>query len=173
MASSPRHVLFLCTGNSARSILAELALRRLGEGRFVSHSAGSQPKSAPHAMTLRVLAELGYSDEELAAARSKSWDEFSQPGAPELDFVFTVCGNAAGEVCPVWQGAPVSAHWGVEDPAAFVGPEEEQLAFFRRIYFELEARVKAFVALPLESLDAPALQARVEEIGRAEKLSGP
>lgn len=118
-------------------------------------------------MTLRVLAELGYSGEELAAVRSKSWDEFAKPHGPDLAFVFTVCGNAAGELCPAWPGAPVSAHWGVEDPAAFAGPEDEQRALFRRIYFELEARVKRFVALPLESLDSSALRARVEEIGNA------
>jgi len=131
----PWHVLFLCTGNSARSILAEAILRRLGATRFQAFSAGSHPKGAVHPLALELLRQRGY---ETSGLRSKGWDEFARPGAPALDFVFTVCDDAAGEVCPVWPGQPMTALWGVEDPAAFEGPEEQQRALFRRVYFELE-----------------------------------
>jgi protein-tyrosine-phosphatase len=157
------HVLFLCTGNSARSIMAECALNRWGQGRFRAYSAGSFPKGQVHPMTLRLLRNLNYRTEGL---RSKSWDEFTGPGAPPLDFVFTVCDNAANEVCPVWPGQPMTAHWSVEDPAAFVGPEDKTLRFFKKVHGLLENRIKIFVSLPLASLDRLALQHRLEAIGR-------
>jgi arsenate reductase len=157
------NVLFLCTGNSARSILAEALLNRLGEGRFRAFSAGSHPKGAVHPMALELLHACGY---DTAGLRSKSWDEFAKPGAPPLHFVFTVCDNAAGEACPVWPGQPVTAHWGVRDPAAFEGPEDEQRALFRRVSLELEHRIELFTSLRLEALDRLALQARLDEIGK-------
>jgi protein-tyrosine-phosphatase len=157
-------VLFLCTGNSARSILAEAILNRLGAGRFRAYSAGSHPKGRVHPLALELLRERGY---ETAGLRSKSWDEFAGPGAPALDFVFTVCDDAAGEVCPLWRGQPVTAHWGVTDPAAFAGPEERQRQLFRRVYVELERRIDLFTSLPLESLDRLALQQRLKEIGQS------
>ena len=156
-------VLFLCTGNSARSILAEAALNRLGARRLHAYSAGSQPRGEIHPLALAVLRERGY---DVSGLRSKSWDEFAQPGAPRLDFVFTVCDNAAREVCPVWPGQPMTAHWGVQDPAAFVGSEDQQLRRFRRIYVELERRIELFTSLPIESLDRLSLQARLDEIGK-------
>jgi arsenate reductase len=157
-------VLFLCTGNSARSIFAEAALGRLGSGRFVAHSAGSHPKGEVHPLALAILRERGY---DTTGFRSKSWDEFAGRGAPRrLDFVFTVCDNAAREACPAWPGQPMTAHWGVPDPAAFVGPQDQQLRFFRRIYLELERRIELFTNLPLESLDRLSLRARLDEIGK-------
>jgi arsenate reductase len=163
MADRPFNVLFLCTGNSARSIMAECALRRWGGDTFRAFSAGSQPKGEIHPMTLKVLAKLNY---DITGLRSKSWDAFTAPDAPKLDFVFTVCDNAAAEVCPVWPGQPMTAHWGVEDPAAFVGPEAKAEAYFRRIYGYLESRIKIFVWLPMASLDRLSLQHRLDEIGR-------
>jgi arsenate reductase len=157
------NVLFLCTGNSARSILAEALLNRLGEGHFRASSAGSHPKGAIHPMALELLRGCGY---DTAGLRSKSWDEFAGPGAQPLHFVFTVCDNAAGETCPVWPGQPVTAHWGVRDPAAFEGSEDEQRALFRRVYLELERRIELFTSLRLEALDRLALQARLDEIGK-------
>jgi len=159
------HVLFLCTGNSARSILAEAILGRLGGRRFQVHSAGSHPKGEVHPMALEVLRERDY---DTTPFRSKSWDEFAKPGAPALDFVFTVCDNAAGEACPVWPGQPMTAHWGVEDPAAFEGPEDKQRWVFRRAYLELERRIELFTNLSIESLDRLSLQARLNEIGKTE-----
>jgi arsenate reductase len=156
-------VLFLCTGNSARSVFAEAALGRIGAGRFHAYSAGSHPRGELHPMARAVLRERGY---DTAGFRSKSWDEFARPGAPLLDFVFTVCDAAAGELCPVWPGQPMTAHWGVEDPAAFAGPEEQQRRLFERVYIELERRVELFVSLPFESLDRLTLQARLREIGK-------
>ena len=170
MIERPYNVLFLCTGNSARSIMAECALNRWGQDRFKSFSAGSQPKGQVHPMTLRLLEKLNYRTVEL---RSKSWDEFTAPGAPELDFVFTVCDNAAGEVCPVWPGQPMTAHWGVEDPAVFIGSEEKTFAQFRRIYGYLESRIKIFVSLPLASLDRLSLQQRLREIGQTSDVEQP
>lgn len=164
MSERVYEVLFLCTGNSARSILAEAILDRLGAGRFHAHSAGSQPKGEVHPMALEVLRERGC---ETAGLRSKSWDEFAAPGAPLLDFVFTVCDGAAGETCPVWPGQPMTAHWGVEDPAAFVGSEDEQRWLFRRSYKELERRIELFTSLPVASIDRMGLQARLEEIGKS------
>jgi arsenate reductase len=164
MADRPYRVLFLCTGNSARSIMAECALNRHGRGQFEAHSAGSLPKGRVHPMTLGLLERYNYRTAQL---RSKSWDEFAAPGAPPLDYVFTVCDNAAGEVCPVWPGQPMTAHWGVEDPAAFIGPEDKQFRLFRNVYLQLERRIQLFTSLPLASLDKLALQRRLDEIGKA------
>jgi protein-tyrosine-phosphatase len=158
------NVLFLCTGNSARSILAEAIVNRLGEGRFRGFSAGSHPKGQVHPMAIEVLREHG---DDTKGLRSKSWDEFAKPGAPPLDFVFTVCDNAAGEACPVWPGQPITAHWGLEDPAAFEGPADQQRWLFRRVYRALERRIELLTSLNVESLDRLSLQARLAEIGRS------
>jgi len=165
MTDRTHHVLFLCTGNSARSLFAEAALNRLGAGRFHAHSAGSRPKGQPHPLALEVLRERNY---DTSGFRSKSWDEFAKPGTPALDFVFTVCDHAAAEACPAWPGRPMTAHWGVEDPAAFEGSEDQRLRLFRRIYLELERRIALFTSLPVESLDHLSLQARLDEIGKRE-----
>ncbi len=157
------NVLFLCTGNSARSIMAEVLLNYWGRGRFQAFSAGSHPKGEVHALTLETLSRSQLPTE---GVRSKSWDEFSRPGAPPLDFVFTVCGNAAREKCPYWPGQPLTAHWGVDDPAQVVGTMEEQRRAFNRALRELDARIKLFVNLPFDSLDKLALQERLEGIGR-------
>lgn len=159
----PYNVLFLCTGNSARSVMAEAALNRYSSGRFNAFSAGSQPKGQVHPMANELLRRLNY---DTARFRSKSWDEFAASDSLPLDFVFTVCDNAAGEVCPVWPGQPMTAHWGVEDPAAFVGNEEATLKFFKKIYLELESRIKIFTNLRLEALDRLTLQNRLDAIGR-------
>jgi arsenate reductase len=156
--------LFLCTGNSARSIMAECALNRWGRERFRAFSAGSHPTGAIHPMTLELLHGLGY---EISGLRSKSWDEFARDGTPELDFIVTVCDNAAGEVCPIWPGRPTTAHWGVADPAAFIGSEEATRELFLRIYRELENRIKLLTSLPIEALDRFVLQARLKEIGKS------
>ncbi len=161
------NVLFLCTGNSARSILAEAVLARLGPPRFRSFSAGSQPKQALHPTTLETLSRLGY---ETRGLRSKSWDEFAAPGSPKLDFIFTVCDNAeeaAGEACPIWPGHPVSAHWGVCDPASFRGSPAQTSAFFEKIHDQLAAKIEALVGLDPSSMSARELSARLEEIGRS------
>jgi arsenate reductase len=165
MAVKVYQVLFLCTGNSARSIMAEAILPRWGAGRFRGHSAGSQPRGEVHPLALETLRRHNYSTEGF---RSKSWSEFSAPGAPRLDFVFTVCGNAAKEVCPVWPGQPLTAHWGVDDPAAVEGTDEEKRRAFLRAYVELESRIKLFTALPIEKLDLVALKRHLDEIGRTE-----
>lgn len=162
--SKPKNVLFLCTGNSARSILAEAILNRAGTGRFRAHSAGSQPKAVPHPMALRLLAELGY---ETGFARSKSWDEFAAPGAPQMDLVITVCDGAAGEVCPTWPGHPATAHWGVPDPAAVDGSEAEQRTAFGEAYQRLDQRIGLMLSLPVERLDRPSLVRKLREIGDA------
>lgn len=161
---NPFHVLFLCTGNSARSILGEAIMDRVGGGRFKGFSAGSHPKGAvnPHAIAL--LRTLNHSVEGL---RSKSWDEFAAPGAPEMDFVFTVCDDAAGEICPIWPGQPISAHWGQPDPAAATGSEAEIAAAFADAYRMLNNRLTAFANLPLEGLDRLALKKRLDDMGRA------
>ena len=156
----PCNVLFLCTGNSARSILAEAILNKDGAGRFHAFSAGSFPKGAVHPEALKLLDELGYPTD---GVRSKSWDEFAADGAPPLDFVFTVCDNTAGETCPVWPGQPMTAHWGIEDPAAAV---EHQQQAFRNAYYALRRRIELFLALPMQSIDELSLQARLREIGR-------
>jgi protein-tyrosine-phosphatase len=157
------NVLSLCTGNSARSILAESILNRLGAGRFQAFSAGSHPKGAVHPLALELLAKLGYPTKNL---RSKSWDEFAGWGAPPLDFVFTVCDDAAGEVCPVWPGQPMTAHWGLPDPAAVEGSPAEQHLAFAETYRLLNNRIGIFANLPLKSLDKLSLQKRIDEIGR-------
>ena len=156
------NVLFLCTGNSARSILGEVLLNELGGGRFKAYSAGSHPKGQVHPQTLALLKDEGLSTEGL---RSKSWEEFSAPGAPEMDFVFTVCDDAAGETCPIWPGQPMTAHWGIEDPAGVVGtPVAERAAFVQALRY-MRNRIVAFTALPVASLDRMTLQSRVRAIG--------
>jgi arsenate reductase len=157
------NVLFLCTGNSARSILAESILNRLGAGRFRAFSAGSQPKGQVHPYVIDLLAKLNY---PTAGLRSKSWDEFAAPGAPALDFVFTVCDNAANEVCPIWPGQPMTAHWGLPDPVAVEGTEVERRLAFADAYRMLNNRIGLFANLPLKSLDKLSLQRRLDEIGR-------
>ena len=157
------NVLFLCTGNSARSILAEAILNKEGAGRFRAFSAGSFPKGEVHPAALDLLRELGHPTDEF---RSKSWDEFAAEGAPPLDFIFTVCDNAAGEVCPIWPGKPITAHWGIEDPAAVEG--DGQRAAFWTAYQALQRRIGLFLALPLESIDEMTLSNRLREIGKAE-----
>lgn len=159
------NVLFLCTGNSARSILAEAILNRAGRGRFGAFSAGSQPKGEPHRHALALLESEGY---DTAGLRSKSWSEFAQAGAPKLDFIFTVCDNAAGEACPLWPGKPVSAHWGIADPAAVTGSETEIAQAFKQAYANLKQRIDLFVALPFDTLDKAALAVKLKDIGRAE-----
>jgi arsenate reductase len=164
MNHRPLNVLFLCTGNSARSILAEAMLNALGQGRFSAYSAGSRPAGCVNAFALELLRKNRLPVEGL---RSKSWDEFAQPGAPELDFVFTVCDNAAGEVCPIWPGQPISAHWGVEDPAAVEGDDETKRKAFFHAYNRLHNRIRLFLSLPLAKLDRVALTTRLKEIGRS------
>jgi len=158
------NVLFLCTGNSARSILAEAYLSTAGRGRFVAYSAGSQPTGKVNPFALELIEKNRFSG---AALRSKSWDEFAKPGAPKLDFVFTVCDNAAGEVCPVWPGQPISAHWGIADPAAAGGSEQDKRRAFLRAFTELSARINLFLSLPLDKLDRLVLQKKLDEIGRS------
>ena len=156
------NVLFLCTDNSARSILAEVLIEHWGQGRFNGYSAGSVPRGAVHPLALEELERHHLSTSGL---RSKSWNEFARPGAPVMDFVFTVCDQAAGEVCPVWPGKPVTAHWGVPDPAAVEGTGAEKIRAFRYAYQALETRIKLFTSLRLEALDRLALQRKVEELG--------
>lgn len=165
MSDQPYNVLFLCTGNSARSILAECALNRHGGGKFRAFSAGSQPKGEVHPVTLELLRQFNYQTDGL---RSKSWEEFAHANAdvPKLDFVFTVCDSAAGEVCPIWPGQPMSAHWGIDDPAAFEGAKDKQKQKFKDAYFQLERRIQIFVSLPLHSLNKLTLQNRLDAIGR-------
>ena len=156
------NVLFLCTGNSARSILGEALLNHVGAGRFRAFSAGSTPKGQVHPMSLEVLADAGISIEGL---RSKSWEEFAGPDAPTMDFVFTVCDSAAGEACPIWPGQPTTAHWGIEDPAAVVGPEYRQRAAFEDALRFMRNRIAAFASLPLETIDTIALGSKLRGIG--------
>jgi protein-tyrosine-phosphatase len=156
-------VLFLCTGNSARSIIAEAILNKVGAGKLRAFSAGSQPKGRVHPETLRLLEGLGY---DARAFRSKSWSEFAEPGAPVMDFVFTVCDNAAGEACPLWPGQPMTAHWGVPDPAEAKGNPAEIALAFKDAYRMLHQRIGTFAALPIQSLDRLSLQQRVADIGR-------
>lgn len=169
MSDEPYHVLFLCTGNSARSILAESLVNHWGRGRFVGHSAGSSPKGRVHPIALELLRQMKMPTEGM---RSKSWDEFAKPGAPRLDFVFTVCDNAAGEMCPIWPGQPMTAHWGVEDPAAVEGTDTAKWLAFREAFRELENRIKVFTSLPLKSLDRAKLQQRLAEIGSLRAAPG-
>jgi arsenate reductase (thioredoxin) len=156
------NVLFLCTGNSARSILGEVLLSRLGQGRFKAFSAGSMPRGTVHPMALQLLKDEGLPTEGL---RSKSWDEFAVPGAPVMDFVFTVCDNAAGEACPIWPGQPMTAHWGIEDPAAVVGTPVIERAAFVQAFRYMRNRIVAFTSLPLASIDRMTLQNQVRAIG--------
>jgi protein-tyrosine-phosphatase len=163
MSDAPYNVLFLCTGNSARSIIAECVLNRLGRGHFHAYSAGSYPNGTVNPYALDVLRQQNYAVDEL---RSKSWDEFAAPGAPPLDFVFTVCDNAAGEVCPIWHGQPMTAHWGLPDPAEVGGTEVEKRLAFADTLRALQARIGIFVSLPLAKLDKLTLQNRLSAIGR-------
>jgi protein-tyrosine-phosphatase len=169
MRERPFNVLFLCTGNSARSIVAEAILNRIGGGRFRAYSAGSQPKGRVNPHTIKLLQNLGY---DTSAYRSKSWNEFAKPGAPVFDFVFTVCDNAASEVCPVWPGQPMTAHWGIPDPAEATGSEAEVALAFKDTYRMLSRRLDVFTALPIASLGRLTLQNRLHEIGRMEGATG-
>jgi arsenate reductase len=165
MSDRPFNVLFLCTGNSARSIMAEAILNKIGAGKFRALSAGSQPKGRVHPEALQLLQSLGY---DTSSFRSKSWSEFADPGAPLLDFVFTVCDNAAGEACPVWPGQPMTAHWGVPDPAEAKGTPAEIAFAFKDAYRMLFQRIGIFTSLPLRSLDQLSIQSKLREIGRLE-----
>ncbi len=161
--TKPLNVLFLCTHNSARSIIAEAIMNRLGLGKFKGFSAGSQPSGKVHPYALELLKQLNY---DTSTLRSKSWEEFTAPGAPELDFVFTVCDNAANEVCPVWPGQPISAHWGLADPSAAKGNDSERHFAFADTHRMLRQRISIFTNLPLGSLDKLSLQRRLDDIGR-------
>jgi arsenate reductase (thioredoxin) len=168
--AEPYNVLFLCTGNSARSIMAEAILNRLGAGKFRAYSAGSHPKGRVHPEAIRLLQSLGH---DTPGLRSKSWSEFADPGAPLLDFVFTVCDNAAGEACPLWPGQPMTAHWGVPDPAEAKGTEAEIALAFKDAYRMLNRRIDIFASLPLRSLDQLTLQKKLREIGNVGKAVEP
>lgn len=163
MTRAPLNVLFLCTGNSARSILAESLLNHWGRGIFHGYSAGSFPKGDVHSCALKLLQSL---ELPTGSLRSKSWNEFAKPGSPVMDFVFTVCNQAAGEVCPIWPGQPITAHWGMPDPAAVEGSPVEQWDAFREAFRALENRIRVFISLPLATLDRMSLTRRVEAIGR-------
>jgi arsenate reductase len=164
------NVLFLCTGNSARSILAESILRKDGAGRFNAFSAGSHPKRSINPLALKALDAYGYPTDGF---RPKSWDEFAKPGTPQLDFVFTVCDNAANEVCPIWPGQPMTAHWGIEDPAAVEGTDIEKERAFNLAFRYLKNRISVFTSLPIRSLDKMALGAKLREIGQMEGANSP
>jgi arsenate reductase len=163
------NVLFLCTGNSARSILAESLLNSLGKGTFRGFSAGSLPKGEVHPLALELLKRMELPSEDL---RSKSWDEFAAPDAPGIDFIFTVCDNAAGEVCPIWPGKPLTAHWGIADPAAVEGSDANKAFAFRKALKELETRIRLFIALPIESLDPLTLREKLRAIGHTPATAG-
>jgi arsenate reductase (thioredoxin) len=164
----PRNVLFLCTGNSARSILAEAYLNAEGRGRFQAYSAGSHPAGKVNPYALELLAK---NQIDATRARSKSWDEFARPGAPRLDFVFTVCDNAAGEVCPIWPGQPITAHWGVADPAAVVGTDDDKRRAFLRAFKELSTRINLLLNLPLDNLDRLTIERKLGKLGRESPVS--
>jgi arsenate reductase len=164
MTETVRNVLFLCTGNSARSIIAEAVMNHLGRGRFKAYSAGSHPTGAVNPFALEVLRRMHF---PIADPRSKSWDEFAVPGAPPFHFVFTVCDKAAGETCPVWPGQPATAHWGVDDPAAVTGSDEEKLEAFKNTLVTLTRRIELFLSLPMEKLDRLSLQKRLAAIGKS------
>ena len=157
------NVLFLCTGNSARSILAEAILNHTGKGRFRAYSAGSHPGGKVNPFAIELLTKQGLA---VADLRSKNWDEFAVPGAPHLDFVFTVCANAAGEVCPIWPGQPMTAHWGIEDPAAVEGSDADKRKAFTKAFAEMNRRISLFTSLPLPKLDAMAIKRELDQIGR-------
>ena len=163
MTVKPYQILILCTGNSARSIMAEAIINTLGAGRIVAHSAGSQPAGRVHPLALEKLSAIGYPTAQL---RSKSWDEFAAADAPQMDFIITVCDNAAGETCPLWPGQPISAHWGFPDPAAVQGSEAEQRAAFEQVFQRITQRVRLLLNLPLASLDALAIRRELQNIGR-------
>jgi arsenate reductase (thioredoxin) len=163
MSDRTFNALFLCTGNTARSILAESILRKEGRGRFQSFSAGSQPKGTVNPFAIKVLRDMDYPIDDL---RSKSWQEFAQPGAPVMDFVFTVCDNAAGEACPIWPGRPMTAHWGIEDPAAVEGTDLQKEAAFVEAFRYLKNRIAIFTSLPLSSIDSLSLGTKLRDIGR-------
>lgn len=165
MSGKPYNVLFLCTGNSARSIIAEAILRRLGQGRFNAHSAGSHPRGEVHSMALDLLKQQNH---KVDGFRSKSWDEFAEPGAPELDFVFTVCDDAAGEACPIWPGQPMTAHWGVPDPAKAEGTEAERRLAFAETYRMMNQRISIFTSLPIDRLDRLSLNEKLAAIGKGD-----
>jgi arsenate reductase (thioredoxin) len=168
--TQPFDVLFLCTGNSARSILAEALLNRAGQGKFKAYSAGSTPKGEVHPYTLDLLRRMNF---DVSEARSKSWNEFAQGGAPKLDFVFTVCDNAANETCPLWPGQPMTAHWGIPDPAAAEGTEPEVRLAFAEVFRQLSNRINIFVALPMRSLDTLSLQQQLDAIGKTKGTQPP
>lgn len=163
MSDKTYNVLFLCTGNSARSILAEALLNHLGKGRFRAFSAGSQPAGTVNPLAVELLQK---SKLPVADLRSKSWDEFAAPGAAQFDFVFTVCDNAAGEACPAWPGQPMTAHWGIEDPAAAAGSDEDKREAFSRAFSQLNRRLSIFISLPMEKLDMLTLKCNLDDIGR-------
>jgi len=163
MPDTPYNVLFLCTGNSARSILAEVLLNQLGHGRFKAYSAGSHPSGVVNPLTIEFLAKAGLPTEGL---RSKGWDEFAGPGAPQMDFIFTVCDDAAGEMCPIWAGKPLTAHWGVADPAAVQGTDEEKRVAFRQAATILRRRIELLVNLPIATLDQLTIHAKLKAIGK-------
>ena len=167
---APYNVLFLCTGNSARSILAEAIMNRQGAGRFVAYSAGSMPKGEVNPHALQLLRAQGY---DATGYRSKSWEEFAGEGAPVMNFVFTVCDNAAGEVCPIWPGQPMTAHWGIADPAAAQGSDAEIAIAFADAYRQLERRISLFLSLPVATLDRMSLKARLDDIGRTDDAIQP
>ncbi len=162
------NVLFLCTGNTARSVLAEGILRKDGAGRFRAYSAGSQPKGVVNPIALKTLQAFGYPDD---GYRSKGWEEFSGPDAPQMDFIFTVCDSAAGETCPIWPGHPMTAHWGIEDPAAVEGAEIDKERAFNDAFRYMKSRISAFIALPVKSLDALTLKGKLRAIGDLEGAS--
>ena len=170
MADKTYNVLFLCTGNSARSIIVEAILNKIGAGKFRAYSAGSQPKGGVHPEALRLLQGLGY---DTSGFRSKSWNEFARLGAPPLDFVFTVCDNAAGETCPIWPGQPMTAHWGIEDPAAVQGTDIDKEAAFVAALRYLRNRISIFMNLPLRSIDQLSLTTKLREIGKLEGSTNP
>lgn len=168
MSGRPYNVLFLCTHNSARSVIAECVMNRVGAGRFKAHSAGSQPSGQVHPLALKLLDKLNY---DTSGLRSKSWEEFEKPGAPALDFVFTVCDDAAEEVCPVWPGQPMTAHWGLPDPSRVQGTEAERALAFADTYRMLDQRIGIFCSLPLASIDRLSLQKNLDAIGRGKILT--
>lgn len=157
------NVLFICTGNSARSIMAEVILNHLGRGRFVAYSAGSHPRGELHPLTLEVLTGQSY---DVGGLRSKSWEEFARDDAPSMDFIFTVCDQAAGEACPAWPGQPVTAHWGFPDPAKVLGDREQQKKAFANAEFQIANRIRLFLSLPVDKLDRMSLQTRLRDLGR-------
>lgn len=163
MTDKTYNVLFLCTGNSARSIMAEVLLNHLGGGRFKAYSAGSHPRGAVHPLTLEVLGAQRY---DLGGLRSKIWTEFAQPSMPQMDFIFTVCDRAAGEACPAWPGQPITAHWSFADPAAVEGNHDAQLKAFKNAEYQIANRIRLLLSLPIEKIDRLSLQSRLRELGR-------